>query len=107
MPNIIVGVMGPGEEATAEDIEAAYTLGREIALRGWVLLTGGRKAGVMEAASKGAFEAGGLVLGVLPGSTREGATPYLTIPIVTGLGEARNLVKETSRMCSFGSIVRD
>jgi uncharacterized protein (TIGR00725 family) len=50
----IIGVMGPGEQATAVDVQMAYDLGQKIAAAGWVLLTGGRPAGVMEAASRGA-----------------------------------------------------
>lgn len=50
----VVGVMGPGEGATLADLERAQTLGRLIAGEGWVLLTGGRRSGVMDAASKGA-----------------------------------------------------
>ncbi len=44
----------------------------------------------MEAASKGAHEAGGVVIGFLPGRTRQGANRYLTIPLCTGLGEIRS-----------------
>jgi hypothetical protein len=45
----------------------------------------------MEAACHGASEAGGLTIGILPGDSRRTANPYVTIPIVTGLGHARNL----------------
>jgi len=48
---MIIGVMGPGTGAKAQDLENAYELGRLIAERGWVLLTGGRNVGVMDAAS--------------------------------------------------------
>ena len=53
MPRIIVGIMGPGEAATAEDCANAERLGEAIAERGWVALTGGRPIGVMEAALRG------------------------------------------------------
>lgn len=69
MPLIMVGVMGPGEGARERDRENAYKLGRAIALQGWTLVTGGRKEGVMDSASRGAKEAGGLTIGILP--TRE------------------------------------
>ena len=46
----------------------------------------------MEAAARGAKSAGGLTVGVLPGTSREEANPYIDIPVVTGLGEARNVI---------------
>ena len=57
---IIIGVMGPGENATPDENEMAYELGQEIARQGWITLTGGRSFGIMDAALKGASEAGGL-----------------------------------------------
>jgi uncharacterized protein (TIGR00725 family) len=48
--------------------------------------------GVMEAACKGATDEGGLTIGILPGDGRFGANPYVQIPIVTGIGYARNAV---------------
>ncbi len=88
----VVGVMGPGEDASPEDLRIAFALGEEIARRNWVLLTGGRDAGVMNAASRGAYGIGGVVVGILPGSNRNGVSPYVTLPIVTGTGEARNVI---------------
>ncbi len=90
MSKTIIGVMGPGSSPTESDLEYAYTLGRLIAEKKWVLLTGGRHAGVMHEASRGASEAGGLTVGILPGSSRSGASPYVDIPVVTGMGSARN-----------------
>jgi len=69
----------------------AQAVGREIALRGAVLVCGGR-GGVMEAACRGAKETGGLTVGILPGTNRSEANVYVDVPIVTGLGEARNAV---------------
>ncbi len=46
----------------------------------------------MEAASKGAAAEGGLVVGILPGSDRSAANPYVTVPILTGMSYARNVV---------------
>ena len=54
MRKIIIGVMGSGEKAKAIDVQNAYELGKLIAQEGWVLLTGGRNVGVMEAANQGA-----------------------------------------------------
>jgi uncharacterized protein (TIGR00725 family) len=88
----IIGVMGPAacDEATAE---LARAVGRGIAERDAVLLTGGR-TGVMEAASRGAREAGGLTIGVLPGAVAADSppNPHVEIALYTGLGEARNWV---------------
>lgn len=88
----IIGVMGPGETATDRDCEIAFALGQQIARRGWILLTGGRSVGVMDAASRGAKQAGGLTIGILPGTTCVGMSETIDIPIVTGLDSARNHV---------------
>jgi uncharacterized protein (TIGR00725 family) len=90
---LVVGVIGPGEGATPLEVADAHRIGTLLAGRGWVVLTGGRDAGVMEAASRGAREAGGLTLGLLPGSTPAEAAAAVELAIPTGLGEARdNLV---------------
>lgn len=86
----IVGVIG-GSEPPADLCNAAEQIGREIAARQAVLITGGL-TGAMEAASKGAKTAGGLTIGVLPGFSPHDANPYVDLPIVTGLSEARNLI---------------
>jgi uncharacterized protein (TIGR00725 family) len=88
----VVAVMGPGEGATRQDVEIAWELGRQIGQAGWVLLTGGRNQGVMDAASYGARSAGGLTVGVLPGSDRRNLSAAVDIPIVTGMGNARNAI---------------
>lgn len=62
-----------------------------IARQGWTLVCGGR-GGVMEAACKGAFESGGVTIGILPDSTDAKANPYLTCTIKTGMGEGRNVI---------------
>ena len=58
---------------------------------GAVLVCGGR-GGVMEAACRGAKAAGGLTIGILPGVDRGGANAFVDVPIVTGMGEARNAI---------------
>ena len=98
---ITVGVIGKNEQHKNDHVDthtmqAAEEVGRLVAQAGAVLVTGGRK-GVMEAASKGAQEAGGLTIGFLPGMEREGANPYVDIVFPTGLGRARNLL--TARSC--------
>jgi len=70
--------------------QLAEEVGREIARRGAALVCGGL-GGVMEAACKGASEEGGLTIGILPGDSRQAANPYVQIPIVTGIGYARNV----------------
>ncbi|WP_036478371.1 LOG family protein [Myxosarcina sp. GI1] len=90
MPKLIIGVMGAGEKATALDIKNAYELGKLIADRGWVLLTGGRKAGVMDAASKGAKASDGLTIGILPGKDTTDISEAVDLAIITDLGNARN-----------------
>ena len=67
----------------------AEEVGRLLAEAGAVVVTGGL-GGVMEAASKGAREAGGTTLGILPGSDRREANPWVTVAVPTGMGEARN-----------------
>ncbi|HEU5290772.1 MAG TPA: TIGR00725 family protein [Cyclobacteriaceae bacterium] len=87
---IIIGVMGPGENATPEENEMAYALGAAIAKQGWVVLTGGRSFGVMDAAMKGASDHNGLTIGVLPREDTKGASMHAQIKIITGIGSARN-----------------
>ena len=88
--------MGPGESASASDQNRAYELGQALAQKGWVVLTGGRAAGVMAAASAGASAAGGLTLGILPDATASQIAPDVQLPIITGLGSARNAINALS-----------
>lgn len=92
----IIGVMGPGPGATEQDLENASELGRLIASEGWVLLTGGMKSGVMDAASRGAKAAGGLVVGILPTADSAHASEAVDIPIMTDMGSARNNINVLS-----------
>ena len=91
----VVGVMG-GSKASESVHAMARELGRLIAQRGWVLLNGGRNQGVMAASAKGAREAGGLVVGVLPDKSDKRASPDLDVAIMTGLGDGRNLINVLS-----------
>ena len=91
----IIGVMGGGV-ADPEIAVAAHRLGFLIAQRGWTLLNGGRDCGVMAASAAGAREGGGLVLGVLPGEDLSGIAPAVDIPILTGMGDARNVINVLS-----------
>lgn len=92
----VVAIVGPGEDASDAALEDAAAVARGIATRGWTALTGGRAAGVMGAAARAASDAGGVVVGLLPGTTRDDAAPELTIALPTGLGEARNAVIATA-----------
>lgn len=87
---MIVGVIGGGQ--TSKEIgELAKDVGRRIAESGAVLLCGGR-GGVMEMACKGAKEAGGLTVGILPTADPDDANPYVDVRIPTGMGFARNAI---------------
>lgn len=88
---IAIGVMGGGE-ADATTMENAFLLGTLIAEEGWVLVNGGRDCGVMAASAQGAAEAGGITVGMLPDDHLLSASPYIDIPIPTGMGEARNVL---------------
>lgn len=88
--------MGPGENATPEDNETAFELGRAIADQGWIVLTGGRSFGIMDAAMKGARDGNGLTIGVLPDSNDKNSSENAQIRIVTGMGSARNLISVLS-----------
>ena len=95
MSKPIIGVMGVGS-ATPQDWELAYQLGRAIAEHNWVLLTGGRKAGVMDAASRGAKANHGLVVGILPSDSTSAMSEAVDIPIITDMGNARNNINVLS-----------
>ncbi len=92
---VIIGVMGGGI-ASQEDADAAYRLGRGIAEQGWVLLNGGRDAGIMTASARGASEAGGLTVGILPDGDDRFASPHIQIPVITGMGSGRNCINVLS-----------
>lgn len=86
----VLAIIGPGEGAPADTLAAAESLGAAAAREGWVVVSGGVADGVMDAASRGARRAGGLVVGILPSSDRTGASPHLSVAVVTGMGQGRN-----------------
>lgn len=92
---LIIGVMGGGV-ADDKTIADARQLGALIAQNGWVLLNGGRRAGIMDASAQGAAEAGGLTIGILPDDNTCAASDYIQIPILTGMGNARNCINVLS-----------
>jgi uncharacterized protein (TIGR00725 family) len=83
-------VLGPSE-ASVEEMEVAERVGSLVARAGWVVLTGGGP-GVMEAASRGAVEAGGMTVGILPTAAPSDSYPnrWVRVSIFTGAGSARN-----------------
>lgn len=86
--NVYVAVCGP-DPCSAEVAAQAEEVGRLLAGAGATVVCGGH-GGVMEAASRGAADEGGTVIGILPGSSRREGNPYLTVAIPTGMGEMRN-----------------
>jgi uncharacterized protein (TIGR00725 family) len=86
----ILAIVGPGDGATTDDLRRAESLGELAAREGWVVLNGGVASGVMDAASRGARAAGGLVIGILPTADPGSASPHVTVPLITDMGQARN-----------------
>jgi len=80
-----------GGICSSEEAALAEAVGRGLAEAGATLVCGGM-GGVMAAACRGAKSAGGLTVGVLPGISASDANPYVDVPIVTGMGEARNVI---------------
>ena len=97
-----VAVVG-ASAASADELDQAYAAGRRLAELGAVLVTGGR-GGVMEAACRGAKEAGGQTVGILPGLRREEANEFVDMAIPTGLGEMRNalVVRAADALVAIG-----
>jgi len=97
-----IAVIG-GNQCSKEEAKLAEGVGRELARRGAILVCGGL-GGVMEAACKGASSEGGLTIGILPGENPQAANPYVQIPIVTGIGYARNVavVKSAQAVIAIG-----
>lgn len=88
----VIGVMGAGENARAVDIRNALALGSAIADEGWIVLTGGRNCGVMDAVNKGAKASGGLTVGILPTKDRRTISAAVDVAIITDMGSARNYI---------------
>jgi uncharacterized protein (TIGR00725 family) len=84
----VIAVIGTGGDI-ARAVADASELGRLIADNGWVLISGGRDAGVMKAANEGAKKGGGLTIGILPTVDAE-VSPDVDVAIVTDTGQARN-----------------
>lgn len=91
---MMVAVIGDGY-CSADTARLAEEVGQLVAQNGAAVVCGGL-GGVMEAACRGAKSAGGLTIGILPGRSRRDANPYVDIPIVTGMGDARNVIVVSS-----------
>jgi uncharacterized protein (TIGR00725 family) len=86
----VLGVIGPGEEATPRDVADAFEVAASAARAGCMVLTGGRSIGVMDAASRGARSADGIAIGILPGRDVADASRALDVAIASGFGEMRD-----------------
>jgi len=87
---MIISVIGDSS-CSPEEAKLAESVGELLAQRGATIVCGGL-GGVMEAVCRGAKSKGGLTVGILPGKNSSTANPWVDIPLVTGLGEARNVV---------------
>ncbi len=88
---VIISVIGAGNNASREAVDTAEAVGRELAMRGAVVVCGGLN-GVMEAVCRGAKSEGGVTIGVLPGDDPQSANSYVDYPVPTGMGHARNAI---------------
>ncbi len=89
-----IAVIG-SSDPTAEIVALATAVGRTVASMGAILICGGL-GGVMQAAARGAKQAGGLTVGILPDYHKESANPFIDVVISSGLGHARNIVVAAS-----------
>jgi uncharacterized protein (TIGR00725 family) len=99
---MIIAVIG-NSSCTPEEAKLAETVGELLARRGATIICGGL-GGVMEAVCRGAKSEGGLTVGILPGQDSSMANPWVDIPVVTGIGEARNVavVKSAQAVIAIG-----
>jgi uncharacterized protein (TIGR00725 family) len=102
--------MGSGKSDRPQDTVTAFELGKAIAENGWILLSGGRKSGVMEAVNEGAKSVAGaaLTIGIVPDSDKRQLSDYVDVGIVTGMGSARNNINILSSdvviACGYGGL---
>lgn len=99
---MIIAVIGDSS-CSPEQAKLAETVGEQLAERGATVICGGL-SGVMEAVCRGAKSRGGLTVGILPGESPDMANPWVDIPVVTGIGEARNMavVKSAQAVIAIG-----
>jgi uncharacterized protein (TIGR00725 family) len=92
-----IGVIGP-RQATDEQMAAAEAVCSALGTIGFSVVCGGRQ-GIMEAVCRGVAVAGGISIGLLPDTDANYANSYVTIPIATGIGEARNALIARAAFC--------
>lgn len=92
-----VAVIGP-RDASVDQMTTAEGLGHALATIGFSVVCGG-KQGIMQAVCRGVASAGGLSIGLLPETEADHANPFVTIPIATGIGEARNVLVARAGFC--------
>ncbi len=92
-----IAIIGPGD-GNADECDAAYFIASHLAQAGFSIVCGGR-GGVMRAASKGATEANGIAIGILPEEDLSNANEYLSLALPTGMGEMRNALIARSAHC--------
>ena len=99
---MIIAVIGDSS-CSPEEVKLAESVGEILAKQGATIVCGGL-GGVMEAACRGAKSKGGLTIGILPGQDPSTANPWVDIPVVTGIGEARNVavVKSAQAVIAIG-----
>jgi len=99
---MIIAVIGDSS-CSSEEATLAQSVGELLARQGATIVCGGL-GGVMEAVCRGAKSKGGLTVGILPGQDSSMANPWVDIPIVTGIGEARNVmvVKSAQAVIAIG-----
>lgn len=102
MKGPLIAVVGGGT-CTPQEAAWAAAVGRLLAEQGAVLLCGGL-GGVMAAAARGAKQAGGLTLGILPGDDPSEANPDIDVALATGIGEMRNalIVRAAGAVIAIG-----
>ncbi len=102
-PHAYVAVVGAAQTADQAVLDDARAVGAELARREVVVVSGGG-GGVMEAACRGACEAGGTTLGILPGDDRAAANEWVTVAVATGMGELRNglVVRASDALIAIG-----
>lgn len=92
-----VAIIGPGDGG-ARECDAAHTIAHHLARAGMAVVCGGR-GGVMAAAARGATEAGGIAIGILPEEDDRNANEWLSVAVPTGMGELRNAIVARSGVC--------
>ncbi len=99
---MIIDVIGSSNPTSEEEL-LAQEVGQKLANEGISIICGGL-GGIMESTARGAKLSGGLTIGILPGTSKKDANPYIDISIPTGLGEARNIIiiRSSSTVIAIG-----